>query len=410
MRRAIIELTACPCISPIGGAGSIGVQTILPTVHKKGARVGSGVVSVVGLPVNPTARPSLFSDTPGNKNNNSSEYISILGCISGQAFDVGASAGGGSRGLWRISGGWVGLLVLGFALAAIAALVWVLKGAVPAGAEQAGVAIGHPTPSVRSDATRHHSPVGSGAGVASSASPVAGAASQPPTNPAVIETMPDAAAHGGHAGTVPPVSAEARAASLAVAESLRKLNAPEAIAAPAIQKAKAPPPLPATVAPEKPMSPAAELKPSSPVAAPVEAPVNGSDLKKPSPSGPSAKSGASGREGAARDPDVDLILALMRHSDSAGPARSAGSGTSLQSPSDLSIASLVGRCKTLAGVDAKLCRQRICAGYWGRAEACPAKMAPKKAIKKPGTAPRPDATASGAAAVSGSQPVSASAN
>ncbi len=384
--------------------------------------MGSGVVSVVAVPVNPTARPSLFSDTPGNNNNNYAEYISILGALSGQGFDVNAGVGRASRGIRRNSGMWVVALALVLVVLAIGVMVMGLGAGsgVSSGSGRAGVAANASLSTERSvhsaapGGERPHSPVAAGSAL-EPAVPAAEPAPQPLINPALIETLPDGAAGEGRHGVSPPGSAEARAASLAVAESLRKLNEPAAADAP---KAKV---TPSVAAPASPRAVSRDLprdvprdsksapdEPKPPT--PSDAPPGVSETKRPSPSGPVGKGGPSARDGTARDPDVDLILALMRHSDSAGPARSAGSGTSVQAPSDLSIASLVSRCKTLAGVDAKSCQKRICAGYWGRAEACPTKDAPKKAPKKkagPGTPKAPDS--SGAASVSGSPSVSASA-
>lgn len=76
------------------------------------------------------------------------------------------------------------------------------------------------------------------------------------------------------------------------------------------------------------------------------------------------------------DADVDVIAALLRHSDGpagaprANPAR-AGSDADMPS-----IASLIRRCRQLGGPQALRCRRRICAGSWGKAEACPITQAP----------------------------------
>ncbi|MEO7057109.1 MAG: hypothetical protein ABI281_05270 [Caldimonas sp.] len=45
------------------------------------------------------------------------------------------------------------------------------------------------------------------------------------------------------------------------------------------------------------------------------------------------------------------------------------------------IAQLVKRCEADASkdsVESLECKRRICAGYWGKADACPTAMAPKK--------------------------------
>lgn len=84
--------------------------------------------------------------------------------------------------------------------------------------------------------------------------------------------------------------------------------------------------------------------------------------------------GASPQGGA--DPDVDLIAAVMRH----GEAPAAGRSAEGEAPTS-SIAGLVSRCKSLGGSEAKACRQRLCEGYWGKAEACPKRLAPKSSAK-----------------------------
>ncbi|MDZ7814168.1 MAG: hypothetical protein U5L74_14170 [Ideonella sp.] len=87
---------------------------------------------------------------------------------------------------------------------------------------------------------------------------------------------------------------------------------------------------------------------------------------------------------ASTDPDVDLIAAVMRH----GEAPAGGRSTDDEASTGTSIASMVARCKRLGGSEAKACRQRLCDGYWGKAEACPKRLAPKssstaKAAAKP---------------------------
>ena len=83
------------------------------------------------------------------------------------------------------------------------------------------------------------------------------------------------------------------------------------------------------------------------------------------------------------DPDVDLLAALMAHV--ASPASSApkaasrrGAGGDAGAREDLSIAKLVTRCEAMQGSKAAECRRRICDGYWGKAQACPARRPPAK--------------------------------
>jgi hypothetical protein len=80
----------------------------------------------------------------------------------------------------------------------------------------------------------------------------------------------------------------------------------------------------------------------------------------------------------AKDADVELLAALMRYSDQVG-ATGAGKGQAQGAATrmnELTIADVVKRCKALGGDEAARCKKRICSGYWGKAEACPAKQAP----------------------------------
>lgn len=76
-----------------------------------------------------------------------------------------------------------------------------------------------------------------------------------------------------------------------------------------------------------------------------------------------------------RDADIALLTALLAHVSRDSPARPLGTQT------QSTIAQIVQRCETRDGKDTKEardCRRRICDGYWGKAEACPARLAPKK--------------------------------
>ncbi|RQP23755.1 hypothetical protein [Piscinibacter terrae] len=73
-----------------------------------------------------------------------------------------------------------------------------------------------------------------------------------------------------------------------------------------------------------------------------------------------------------RDPDVDLLAALMAH---LGQPDAKGAKPNLD---DTSIAKLVKRCESLSGDEAAQCQKRICDGYWGKAQACPAPTASKR--------------------------------
>lgn len=74
----------------------------------------------------------------------------------------------------------------------------------------------------------------------------------------------------------------------------------------------------------------------------------------------------------ADDADVLLLSALLAH-----VSRTDAKGA-LPEQDQLTIAQLVKRCDARATEEARECRRRICEGYWGKAEACPAPVTPKK--------------------------------
>lgn len=78
------------------------------------------------------------------------------------------------------------------------------------------------------------------------------------------------------------------------------------------------------------------------------------------------------------DADVDLLAALMAHVSRDGMTAASFRALPTAQPgahadSATTIAALVRSCSTLSANAARQCRQRICEGYWGKAEACPAK-------------------------------------
>lgn len=78
---------------------------------------------------------------------------------------------------------------------------------------------------------------------------------------------------------------------------------------------------------------------------------------------------------ASREADVDLLAALLAH-----VARD--DAEALGANEQVTIAQIVRRCE-MRGVkdgaaESRECRRRICDGYWGKAEACPARLAPRK--------------------------------
>jgi ribosomal protein L40E len=72
-----------------------------------------------------------------------------------------------------------------------------------------------------------------------------------------------------------------------------------------------------------------------------------------------------------------LLSALLAHV-ARGNAAVGGSQAMLAEQDQTTIAQIVQRCEARGGEEARACRRRICEGYWGKAEACPAPAAPKK--------------------------------
>ncbi len=75
----------------------------------------------------------------------------------------------------------------------------------------------------------------------------------------------------------------------------------------------------------------------------------------------------------ARDPDVTLLSAMLARLSSDNPGDAAAQRAT--------IAQLAGRCDARSGKEsseAAECRRQICAGHWGKAEACPMSLAPKR--------------------------------
>jgi hypothetical protein len=88
-----------------------------------------------------------------------------------------------------------------------------------------------------------------------------------------------------------------------------------------------------------------------------------------------AHSAEPGAAAATKDADIVLLSALLAH-----VSRDA-QGAPMGSQAQLTIAQIVQRCEARGGKDTaetRECRRRICDGYWGKAQACPARLAPKK--------------------------------
>lgn len=96
-------------------------------------------------------------------------------------------------------------------------------------------------------------------------------------------------------------------------------------------------------------------------------------LTKATPTGASGMQATS--PGSGKDADILLLSALLAHV-SRDPQ-----GAPANSQAQQTIAQIVQRCEARGGKDTAEtieCRRRICDGYWGKAQACPANLAPKK--------------------------------
>lgn len=157
---------------------------------------------------------------------------------------------------------------------------------------------------------------------------------------------------------------------------------------------------PATPAAPRPASPAAQTAEAPSAAMPTRQPTSDASTrvlakraKEPAPvarSSPvSANAGSTARaRPRSRDlassprpaiggPDADVLLlsALLDHVSNEGRAMLPASSR------QVTLAQVVRRCEARSGrsaAQARECRQRICEGYWGKAEACPMRLAPEK--------------------------------
>lgn len=77
----------------------------------------------------------------------------------------------------------------------------------------------------------------------------------------------------------------------------------------------------------------------------------------------------------ARDSDADLLAALMAHMQTQEPAPV--KTKSNRTAPTLTIAQLVARCEHQSSAERTQCVRLICAGSWGKAQACPTTLAPK---------------------------------
>ncbi len=76
------------------------------------------------------------------------------------------------------------------------------------------------------------------------------------------------------------------------------------------------------------------------------------------------------------DSDVELLEAMVAHLQGQEPALRPGASSADAGPQ--TIARLVEECKRLGPEQMRKCRQKICEGYWGRAQACPVELEPRR--------------------------------
>jgi hypothetical protein len=82
---------------------------------------------------------------------------------------------------------------------------------------------------------------------------------------------------------------------------------------------------------------------------------------------------------------VELMAALMSHVGAPrnSPAVAAKNTSTVATPlarsKQTTIASLVAECRLKPRAEADQCKRQICAGYWGKAEACPGRKAARTA-------------------------------
>lgn len=96
------------------------------------------------------------------------------------------------------------------------------------------------------------------------------------------------------------------------------------------------------------------------------------------------------KKAAGPDPDVELLGAIMRHM---GKDSDVAPATAVPTRSVQTIADLVKSCKAKDSAEALNCQRRICEGSWGKAQACPANLAPNltaKATTGSSASPRAD--------------------
>lgn len=193
------------------------------------------------------------------------------------------------------------------------------------------------------------------------AAPSAAAPAPSDVQAARIETLPEAAIVSAAASAVPPeaVAVAAAAPADAAASAVAATTEADRSAAALLAMAAAPTAAGAVV------SPAAAPAPEAANTRPVDKP-RAKDRSKGGAGAP-AGTASNPRVAKRRDSDVDIVAALIAHEDArlAAASRPVAEGPG-------SIAELVSACKRSDKQQSLACKARICRGYWGKAEACPA--------------------------------------
>ena len=209
------------------------------------------------------------------------------------------------------------------------------------------------------------------------------AASSRRAEPASVSRKVDEAAPAAVASTRPAAVIETVAAAAAQPATPAAMTVPSKVAgseAAAVPSARTAPPVvpsaPARTAARapRPLAPVAEDRSTSP-SPPTPRPAS----KEPA----LAAAGARSSGGNGRDSDVDLIAAMVDHLQGTNkPSLPTASASTRAGKGErpVTIAKLVRDCKRLGGAEAVQCRRQICDGYWGKAQACPARLAPATAL------------------------------
>ncbi len=278
-------------------------------------------------------RPSL-GGTPGSKG----DQLCILASVEGNARNAAAPV---KRRHWS----W--LMSAALAVAAIGCVAWLMPVGAPPAAVASSIADGSTPP-----------PPSWPEAVAASASTIVPVLS--------VEEAPALAAR--ESARIETVASSEAAASAATDHPFVKLND----SAVPVQAVAALPAAHAAAPVSRPADSAASIAESRVVA---KAP--GSGPKKRAT--PQRERTAKRDSPASGDADVDLLAALMAHV-SGNEAMAAGrpAARTRVAHSAPTIAELVKSCSAMTATAARHCRQRICEGYWGKAEACPVKARPAR--------------------------------